>query len=149
MQIPSPRLENVARADAIRETANGFLKFGLAPDFTGEFKILKEKKDVVIVGLSLYSCAESTLEIWSVKNGRWQEITASAAPQLGAKDVVEMLKVSPATVEKLGTEVAIPYFFTFAADENSLRLVVRKQSSCEIAGPVHDYRFEEKKFVRR
>lgn len=150
LQMPSGIVKDVDRNQAIVETnaENSLLKLKFPKDFSGEFKVLSEKKDETIIGFSVYSCDESELEIWSVKKGIWKNITDSAAPKLGAKDVTEMLKVSPATVEKLDSEVSVSYFFTFASAENQMKLVIRKQAVCDIAGTVYEYKFSGKKFIK-
>lgn len=150
LQMPSETVKDVDRKKAIVETiqGNSLLKLKFPKDFSGEFKILSEKKDETIVGLSVYSCDESELEIWSVKKGIWKDITDSAAPKLGAKDVTEMLKVSPATIEKLDKDVSLSYFFTFSATENQMKLVIRKQAVCDIAGTVYEYKFNGGKFIK-
>lgn len=149
LQMPSEILKNVNRAEAITESGSDILKLKFPKDFSGEFKILSIKKDETIVGFSVYSCDESDLEIWSIKKGAWKKITDSAMPKLGEKDVVEMLKVSPATVEKLSDGATISHFFSFVSSSSDLELIVRKQKSCEIAGTVYDYKFNGKTFVRK
>lgn len=150
LKMPSQIVKDVDRNRVIAESSaeNSLLKLKFPKDFSGEFKILSEKKDETVIGFSVYSCEESELEIWSVKKGVWKNITDSAAPKLGAKDVTEMLKVSPATVEKLDKDVSLSYFFTFAEAENQMRLVIRKQAVCDIAGTVYEYKFSGRKFVR-
>lgn len=150
LKMPSGIVKDVDRNKAIAGSSaeNSLLKLKFPKDFSGEFKILAEKKDETVVGFSVYSCDESELEIWSVKKGFWKNITDSAAPKLGAKDVAEMLKVSPATVEKLENDVSLSYFFTFASAENQMKLVIRKQAVCDIAGTVYEYKFNGGKFVK-
>lgn len=149
LKLPSTIVKDVDKSSSIVETdaEKSLLKLKFPKDFSGEFKVLSEKKDETIVGLSVYSCDESEFEIWSFKKGNWQEITDSAAPKLGKKDVIEMLKVSPATVSKLSEAVSIPFFYTFDS-ANSLQLIVRKQSACDIAGTVYKYKFNGKKFIK-
>lgn len=60
-----------------------------------------------------------------------------------------MLRVSPATVEKLSDGATISYFFSFVSNTSDLKLIVRKQKSCEIAGTVYDYKFNGKKFIKK
>lgn len=148
-QMPSEMLKSVNRSESITENDSKILKLKFPQNFSGEFKILSEKKDETILGFSVYSCDESDLEIWSLKKGVWNEITDSVIPKLGKKDVIEMLKVSPATVEKLNESISIPYFFSFGLTDSDLKLIVRKQKSCEIAGTVYDYKFSGKKFIRK
>lgn len=149
LNLPAIILKEVNKNKSIVETntEKSLLKLKFPKGFSGEFKVLSEKKDETTVGLSVYSCDESQLEIWSLKKGNWKEITDSAVPKLGEKDVVEMLKVSPATIEKLSEAVSIPYFFTFDST-NDLQLIVRKQTACEIAGKVYKYKFNGKKFIK-
>lgn len=151
LQMPSETLKSVNRLEIISEddSQNGYLKLKLSNEFSGEFKVLAEKKDETTVGFTIYSCAESDVKIWSVKKGIWKEITSSAVPKLGAKDVVEMLKTSPATVEKLNTETSIPYFYNFYKQTSGMKLVMRKQTGCEVAGIVYDYEFNGKKFNKK
>lgn len=150
LQMPDETLKNVNRADFIveNESRNDFLKLKFPENFSGEFKILADKKQEIIAGFSIYSCDESDVKIWSVKNGIWKEITASSIPKLGEKDVIEMLKVSPATISKLDEKAEIPYFYTFSPTDLSMKFVVRKQENCEIAGTVYDYKFNGKKFTK-
>lgn len=149
LQMPSAKLKNVDRAGIItvNDASNNYLKLKISESFSGEFKILSKKKDEIIAGFSIYSCDESALEIWSVKKGIWKEVSAAAVPKLGAKDVTKMLKISPATIEKLDAETSIPYFYEFSAGNAEMKLVMRKQQSCDVAGTVYVYKFNGKKFA--
>lgn len=150
LKMPDKTLENINRAESIieNESRKDFLKLKFPDGFAGEFKILADKNREIIAGFSIYSCAQSDIKIWSVKRGIWKEITASSVPKLGEKDVVEMLKISPATISNLNEEAAIPYFYTFSPTDLSIKFVVRKQENCEIAGTVYDYKFNGKKFTK-
>lgn len=148
LQIPSGIIKNVDRAASIKKTGSGLLHLQFPNDFTGEFKVLSDKKDEIIVGLTVYSCEESDIEIWSLKKSAWMNITDSALPKLGEKDVIGMLTVSPATVESLQEKATISYFFTFISGSSDLQLIVRRQKSCDIAGSVYAYKFNGKKFIK-
>jgi hypothetical protein len=67
---------------------------------------------------------------------------------LGKDDVIAILKASPATIESLDQTIDISYFHKFSADSSDLELIARRQGSCEVAGRVHLYKFNGKRYTK-
>lgn len=146
-ELPTPLFKDIDRAAAMAGNAASadVLKLKLPDNFSGEFRVISETAKETVIGLSVYSCDESQFEVWSKRGGVWKDVSKSAGPKLGKSDVTAMLAVSPVTVEKLGTNVSVSYFFSFA-EANGLKLFVRRQSTCEIAGAAREYRFDGRRY---
>ncbi len=114
----------------------------------GEFKVVAKTNKEAIVGLAVNDCDASGIKFWSVKGGKWNEITARVLKPLGKDDVIAILKASPATIESLDQTIDISYFHKFSADSSDLELIARRQGSCEVAGRVHLYKFNGKRYTK-
>lgn len=146
LQIPNDILPK-NRTKSVIETNGNLLKFRLSEARQGEFKVISQKKDEIILGISINNCDASSLQFWTVKKGVWKDATDSIIQPLGKNDVTAILKVSPAKVSNPTQTLDIGYFYKFNAESTNLQLIARKQNSCEIAGKVYDYKFDGKKFV--
>lgn len=134
------------RPKIITETNDDLLKFRLSESRKGELKILSQKKDEILVGMTVSDCEGNTLQFLKVKNGVWKDVTKDVIKPLGKDDFVNILKASPVTVTNPNQELGIAMFYEFAADSTNLRLIARKQDSCEVSGTVYNYKFNGKKF---
>lgn len=134
------------RPKLITETKNDLLKFRLSEARKGELKIISQKKDEILVGITVSDCDGNTLQFLKVKNGSWKDATKDVIKPLGKDDVFNILAVSPVTITKIEQQPEIATFYEFSADSNNLKLFARKQDSCEVAGTVYDYKFNGKKF---
>ena len=148
LQIPNEILEVSAenRPKLIIETKGDFLKFRLSEARKGELKIVSQKKDEVLVGMTVSDCEGNTLQFFKVKNGSWKDVTKDVIKPLGKNDLVNILKASPVTVTNPNQELGIAMFYEFATDSTNLKLIARKQDSCDVAGTVYNYKFNGKKF---
>lgn len=148
LQIPHDVLDvpTENRPKLITETGDSLLTFRLSETSRGELKIVAQKKGEILLGISVSDCESSSLQFWNVKNSVWKEITKDVIQSLGAKDVVAILKASPAAINNPNQSLEIAYFYQFAADSNALQLIARKQDSCEIAGKIYGYKFNGKKY---
>lgn len=148
LQIPNSVLavSTETRPKIITETTDDLLKFRLSEAQKGELKILSQKKDEILVGITVNDCEGNILQFLKVKNGVWKDVTKDIIKPLGKDDFVNILKASPVTVTNPNQELGIAMFYEFAADSNNLRLIARKQDSCEVSGTVYDYKFNGKKF---
>lgn len=133
------------RSKLITYFADDFLSLEHGESSTGEFKIISQSKVVSLVGLIWKNCDQSDITLWQFKKGLWKDVTKKMLTSLGKNDVINILSVSPATVNDLSQKIDISYFYTFAAG-GDLQLMARKQDSCEVAGKVYDYKFNGKKF---
>lgn len=136
------------RKNLIVESRETFLKLKFSETLNGEFKVINQKKDETLVGLVRSDCDQSDIQFWQVKKGVWKDVTKNVIEPLGKKDVIAILEASPAEIEDLSQKIEIPFFYTFDTDSNNLRLIARKQSSCEIAATVYLYTFNGKKYVK-
>lgn len=148
LQIPNNVLEvsTENRPKLITEIADNLLKFRLSEVRKGELKIISQNKDEVLAGMTVSDCDGNSLQFLRVKNGVWKDVTKDLIKPLGKDDLVSILKASPVTVTNLNQELGISMFYEFSADSNKLKLIARKQDSCEIAGAVYNYNFNGKKF---
>lgn len=146
LQIPNDILpEN--RTNLITETKGDLLKFQLSEARNGELKIISQKKDEILVGMTISNCDGNTLQFLKVKNGVWKVVTDDIIKPLGKDDLVNILKASPVTVTNPNQELGIAMFYEFSSDSTNVKLIARKQDSCEVAGTVYNYKFNGKKFV--
>lgn len=148
LQIPNGVLEVSieTRPKIITETTNDLLKFRLSEARKGELKALSQKKDEILVGMTVSDCEGNTLQFLKVKNGVWKDVTKDVIKPLGKDDVFNILAVSPVTITKIEQQPEIAIFYEFSANSTNLKLIARKQDSCDIAGTVYDYKFNGKKF---
>lgn len=135
-----------SRPKLIIETKNDLLKFRLSEARKGELKIISQKKDEILVGITVSDCDGNTLQFLRVKNGVWKDVTNDIIKPLGKNDLVNILKASPVTLTDPNQELGIAMFYEFVSDSNNLRLIARKQDSCEVSGTVYDYKFNGKRF---
>jgi hypothetical protein len=149
LQFPNEIIEvlTVNRPKIIIETTGDLLKFRLSEARQGEFKIVAQKKNEIIIGMSVSNCEESSLRFWKVKNGVWKETTNSIIKPLGKKDITQILKVSPANITNSNQTLGITTYYKFNPDSSNIQLIARKQNSCEIAGKIYEYKFNGKTFV--
>lgn len=115
----------------------------------GEFKVVAKTNKEAIVGLTVNDCDASGIKFWSVKGGKWNEVTTRVLKPLGKDDVIAILRASPATIESLDQTIDISYFYKFAAGSPDLELIARKQGSCDVAGRVHLYKFNGKLYAKK
>lgn len=134
------------RPKLIIETSNDLLKFRLSEAQKGELKIISQKKDEILAGMTISDCDGNSLQFLRVKNGVWKDVTNEVIKPLGKDDLVNILKASPVTLTSPNQELGIAMFYEFAADSTNLRLIARKQNSCEVSGTVYNYKFNGKKF---
>lgn len=134
------------RPKVITETRGDLLKFRLSEARKGELKLVSQKKDEILVGMTVSDCDENILQFLKVKNGIWKDVTKDLIKPLGKDDFINILKASPVTVTNPNQKLGIAMFYEFSADSNNLRLIARKQDSCEISGTVYNYKFDGKKF---
>ncbi len=134
------------RAKLITETEGNLLKFRLSDARKGELKIINQKKNEVLVGMTISDCDGNNLQFFKVKNNSWKDVTKDVIKPIGKDDVVAILKVSPVSVSKINQELGIAMYYEFSTDSTNLRLIARKQDSCDIAGIVYNYNFNGKKF---
>jgi hypothetical protein len=148
LTIPINYLEVSAenRSKIITETKNDLLKFRLSEAKYGEVKIISQKKDEILVGMTTNNCDGNTLQFLKVKNGNWKDVTKDIIKPLGKDDLINILRVSPVSISKLDQELGIAMFYEFSEDLNALKLIARKQDSCDVAGTVYNYKFNGKKF---
>lgn len=148
LQIPIENLkvsiEN--RQKLISESSQDFIKFKLSETQYGEMKILSQKKDELMVGLTTNDCNGNELIIWNIKKGIWKDFTKNVIKPIGKDDIINILRVSPVSVSKLDQEIGIVLLYQFSKDSTTLRLIARKQDSCMIAGTVYTYKFNGRKF---
>lgn len=148
LQIPNDALvipkEN--RPKLVIETKNDLLKFRLSEARKGEFKVISENKDEILVGMTISNCDGNSLQFWKVKKGVWKDVTKSVIKPIGKDDIANILRVSPVSVDKANQDAGIAMLYEFSADSDDLRLIARKQDSCDIAGTVYNYKFNGKKF---
>ena len=146
--IPSDYLAISAdnRPKIITETTDSLLKFRLSEAQKGELKIINQKKDEILVGITVNDCEGNSLQFLKVKDGVWKDVTIDVIKTLGKDDLINILKASPVTVTNPNQELGIAMFYEFAADSTSLRLIARKQDSCEVSRTVYNYKFNGKKF---
>lgn len=134
-------------AGIVAET-DSLLTLKAADGADGEFKVVARTKSETIVGLTVNNCDSSGIKFWSVKGGRWNEVTARVLKPLGKDDVIAILRASPATIESLDQTVDIAYFYKFDAGSPNVELIARRQGSCEVAGRVHIYTFNGKRYTK-
>ncbi len=148
LQIPENYLQVsiTERAKLITETEGDFLKFKLSEKSRGELKIINRKTDEVWLGMTTNDCDGNTLQFWKIKKGVWKEATKEIIKPLGKDDVFNILAVSPVTITKIEQQPEIATFYEFSAQTTQLRLIARRQDSCDIAGTVYTYGFNGKKF---
>lgn len=148
LQIPEEKIltskEN--REKLILENKGDFLKFRLSEARRGEVKIVNQKKDEILLGMTFSNCEGNVLQFWRIKKGVWKDATKEVVKPLGKEDIAAILRASPVAISKLDQELGIAMFYEFSESSNNLRLIVRKQDSCEVAGTVYEYKFNGKKF---
>ena len=127
---------------------DSLLTLKAAGNADGEFKVVARAKNETIVGLTVNDCNASVIKFWSVKGGKWNEVTTRVLKPLGKDDVIAILRASPATIESLDQTIDISYFYKFAAGSPDLELIARKQGSCDVAGRVHLYKFNGKRYEK-
>ena len=149
LQLPKEVLDIAVenRQTLITQSEGDFLKFRQSEARKGELKIISQKKDEILVGVTVSDCEGNTLQFMKVKNGIWKDVTNDVIKPLGKNDLVNILKASPVTVTNPNQELGIAMFYEFAADSTNLKLIARKQDGCDIAGTVYNYTFNGKKFV--
>lgn len=134
-------------AEIVEETSS-MIKLKMSGKSSGEFKLVAQSKGEIIVGLTQSDCDASGVRFWSVKGGKWSDVTARVLKSLGKADVAAIIRASPATLESLNQTVEIATFYKFATDSTDLELFARKQGSCEAAGRVYNYRFNGKRYEK-
>lgn len=138
-----------SRTGLIIERGATLVAFRLSDARRGEFKIVSQNSRELIVGIAVSNCDESSLRFFSIVNGKWIERTEKIIRRLGEKDVVAILAASPVTIEKREQQTSVAYFYEFSPDSTELRLVARKQDSCDRAGIVYEYEFKGRKYSIR
>ncbi len=148
LQIPTDIFEvsKENRQKLVIETSGNLLRFRLSEGRQGELKVISQKKDEILVGITTNNCDGNTLQFFKVKKGVWKDVTKDVIKPIGKDDVVNILRVSPVSVSKLDQELGIAMFYEFSADATNVKLIARKQNVCEVAGTVYNYKFNGKKF---
>lgn len=148
LQLPTEVLEIAVenRQTLITQTEGDLLKFRQSEARKGELKILSQKKDETLVGLTVSDCEGNNLQFLKLKNAVWKDVTNDVIKPLGKDDFINILKASPVTVTNPNQELGIAMFYEFSSDSTNLRLIARKQDSCEVSGTVYNYKFNGKKF---
>jgi hypothetical protein len=133
---------------SIVEENSSLMTMSFGDNKTGQMKVISDSPDNVIVGITSSSCDASEITFLQLKGGKWSDITSRVLKPIGKKDVVEILKASPATISSMSEKIEIAYFFKFAADTTKLELIARKQGSCDVAGRVYSYSFNGKRYEK-
>lgn len=134
------------RQSSIVEQNDSLITMSFGDNKIGEMKVISDSPDNVIVGITSSTCDASEITFLQLKRGRWSDITSRVLKPLGKKDVVEILKASPATISTMSEKIEIAYFYKFATDTTKLDLIARKQGSCDVAGRVYSYSFNGKRY---